>query len=68
MPLPSIVFVVLPIVIFLAVPHLLVVILAEPLKEVPLIVLAVCSFVAVAELPLQAKAFVASPPALELPA
>ena len=39
--------------IFLAVPQLAVVIFAEPLNDVPLIVLAVASVVAVAELPVQ---------------
>ena len=40
-----------PIVIVLAVPHVEVVIFAEPLNEVPLIVLAVCKVVAVDALP-----------------
>ena len=49
--LPFTLFFVLPIVIPLAVPQFDVVILAEPLNDVPFIVLAVCNFVAVAEFP-----------------
>ena len=44
---------------FLAVPQLAVVILAVPLNEVPLMVRAVCNFVAVAALPVQAWAVAA---------
>lgn len=51
-----------------AVPQLAVVIAAEPSNEVPFIVLAVANFVAVAELPVQARADVAAPPADEDPA
>jgi len=43
-----------PIVNVLAVPQFAVVILAEPLKEVPLIVRAVCSVVAVSAFPIKA--------------
>ena len=51
LPLPLTAFPVLPIVSVLEVPQFEVVMLAEPLKLVPLIVLVVCKVVAVAALP-----------------
>ena len=57
-PEPLTDFPVLPIVIVLAVPQFAVVILAEPLNDVPLIVLAVCNAVAVAAFPFMLPAIV----------
>lgn len=58
----------LPIVSMREVPHEFVVMLSPPLKGVPLMFLAVCSFVAVAELPVQVRAEVAAPLGDEEPA